>query len=262
MQSYEQLIAGPYNSEECLSSFKTLLEDPTNEEKILKAWEHAMPILGCVLNSQFSWMSQGTELYDEALSSGAIKLWNLLRSEKFHSRYYVNDDTHFAFLFGICRLEIITVLNKLRRHSDVPPFTTQSSLDSSPTSILFKIYAKELPQQVLEYVDEHIRFDGSEKRLCMFIAERLVGDHEIPTPVIRKQWGTKHLAFYQDYVRVLIRSALWEFKQQFHMMRSASDDAYDNLLANSLQDVFGEGMHVDGSVEPYEQWWNLGMEKE
>lgn len=250
LYTYDYYLALPYDNIACTQAYAELLTDPDNPDRVTKAWELSMPVLGCVLKSKFKWLQPGMEAYDEAVSSVAIKLYNVLSSKKFRERYYIDIKTHFSLLFGICRLEAITALNKVRKyHADLPVFITQSNLDSSPGSIHYKLYLNDLPNLILQTVASNCRFTGERKDLCLFIAEQLIEGTGIPVVTIRKKWGTKDLPFFIDYSRALVREALLEHKEDFRSMKPTEDSALDDAVMTSIYDIFGEGLRAETVME-------------
>jgi hypothetical protein len=253
------MIRASYNEAACLDAYRALKADPRNPGKVERALELTLPILNCVLCKHFSRFQPGSEAYDEAVSSTVIKLYNYLTSDRFYERYYDEPKTHFSLLFTICRSEVITAINKVRRYEnfDSTGMNPPPLYENSPTALEHRIYVKELPEHILAEVVSKIRFTGLDRDLCAFLAEKLVNGKGVPVTVVRKRWGTRNLKFFAEYVRVLIRAVLYELKPSIDKLPVISDLGFYSVL-NSEQDMFTEGWHT-GNNEV--DWW-LGCDTE
>lgn len=86
------------------------------------------------------------------------------------------------------------------------PFTGQ--LDSHDDAEI-RIYVEQVRRVVLEVVRSQIRFDGAEKKACIFIAKSLLGFIKISPSAATGMFRLKKnkLKFLEQYVQILIRRA-------------------------------------------------------
>lgn len=263
MKTYEEMISAPYDDRACIEAYRALLKKPKDIGLVLVAWEATLPILNCVLWTQFRGVQPGTETYDEAISSVSIKIYNYLMSDRFYEKYYDDPKSHFSLLFTICRSEVITAINKVKRYETVDMSAiTPSIVDGGHGAIEHKIFVKQLPTYILAQIETKIRFTGAERDLCTFLAERLILGKGIPVPIIRNKWGTRNLRFFADYVRVLVRSILYVLKPDIDAMPSIADTVVQANKDASEQEMFTEGLRWNGNWRSKEEWWLSGYEPE
>lgn len=238
MANYQKLALGSFDNKKCVESILKLKSDPTNEKLLEETIALCLPVVGRVLHLQFRWLRPGMEVYDDAPSMAAIKLYTFFTSEKFRTKdYYYFEQTIFAFLYNIFRHEIVNSLRKVTRATkDYSSTLTKTTLDD----VEYAIFASQLPQEVLRIVKEKIRFSGEDREQCELIASSLIDGTGVPLAFIKTRWGSKGTKFFSQYVRVLIRSALLQVREQANAFPSLSSDI-SSLLDNS---AYAEGFSM------------------
>jgi len=248
MATYEELIRRKYNNDICVDAFRKLIEHPKDPDAISLAIETALPVLGCVLNSNFKRVQPGTEEYEEILSSVPFSLYMYLCSDRFYSRFYNSSDSHFSFLFGIFRFEVLNTLKKTRRFSldHISSDSEYSSfgLESMSGFTEFKVLFNELPDDFFGKVESKVRFSGDEREIVLLIIRNFKEQRCPPVSVISQWWklGKKQIEFLINYVCTIIRFTLFEMKTEMLGLPNIINSEKD-FHDRNLQDVFANGMH-------------------
>lgn len=252
------MMRKPYNEEACIEIYRELKKDPRNPQKVELALELTLPILNFILSKYFYRYQPGMEAYDEAVSYTVIKLYSYLMSDRFYDKYYDDPRTHFSLLFTICKSEVITALKKVRKYEIfnqtgiVFPHIYSMNYEYGRSAIEHKIYLSELPEDILNKVIKKIRFIDEDFELCKLIATKLVNGEGVPVHLIRKKWGTRNLKFFTQYIRILIRSVLYDLKPDIEKFEFLSEIDKFSILSFE-QDFFTEGWHAGGASEA--DWW-------
>ncbi len=241
MSTYNRLIHSPYRREAAGVAFQNLIEHPKDPKCVEEAINVSFPVIGAVLRSHFRWLDKKSEAYEESVSSCVYRLYLLFLSDRFYTRFYINPESQFAYLYQVCKYEIISVISKLAREQQrgLPIPQALLNLDTSEAGIWYRIYLKEIPAEVYRNVKGRIRFTGKEGDLCDFIAVSLIEGRGIPVVLIRQKWGTTNLRFFTDYVRVLIRSVLVGMRKDIEAIPTVLEAEEAGAMEATAQELYG-----------------------
>ena len=85
-----------------------------------------------------------------------------------------------------------------------------------------RIFLNELKGLVGDRVLGRIRFSGLAWDACRYILECVLGERRVVEYHLRRYYGLKNPSFYVDYIEVLLRESLYDFRsQQYHVGRNA-----------------------------------------
>lgn len=267
MQTYEAMMRKPYNNELCTKLFRELMTKPKDDEIITEILEASLPVLGRVLQSNFRRIQPGTEEYEEVVSSVPLSFYLYLTNDKFYEKYYPSTESHFSFLYGIFRYEILNVLKRVKRFQrsdmDMPHSPVMAmNLSTAPVAIEYNTLLKELPNFLYEEIKKRLRFTNEENLICETIAYCMIlgpefdGTSIVPRALLNQVYeiGYEKVEFFEHYVRSNIYIILFNYKKQIDLMPSIIDGAI-NTAEYSVQEIFMEGMH---STKQPEFW--VGVE--
>ncbi len=250
MATYESLIRKTFDKDKCSEDFSRLRSDPRNSEYIGAVVESALPVLGCLLSTQFRRILRpGTEEYDEIISAVPASFFEYLNSDKFYEKYYDDPNTIFSFLYGMFRYEILNTLKKLRKHQDIDSkmvnnfsVTSYFNLEASASYMEYRLFANELPEFIISATLKKIRFTENDRTICETILNSLVNSNGIPWYLISEVYNIskQEIRFFVDHVVICIREVLRENREMFdhvpHVM-------YVELGNDKNYESFREGFH-------------------
>lgn len=228
--SYERMIHGKYDNELCHSTFLSLLDHPRENDLLLQAMETALPVLGRVLGTKFRSITPGTQTYEEVIDAVPFSFFLYLSSDNFYRRRdrWTNKESHFQYLWGIFRYEIINTLQQYRRAvpTDIPTHVTFPDyyLSLLPSSVDLAILLEQLPEVVLKDVEAYIRFrDDPDYGICLCVLESLILGNPIPWYTIKKaapEYDSAKVKFLVDHVKVLFRQILLKYRPEIEKMQT------------------------------------------
>lgn len=253
--TYDSMMRKQYDNLYCSSLFKQLLEKPKDSDLISKIIEASLPVLACVLNTNFKRIKPGSEEYDEIVSSVPVSFYLYLTNDKFYTKYYHSEESHFSFLFGIFRYEVLNVLKRVRRFQknefDLPSAPTLAiNLSSSYAAMEHKIILRELPQYLYDEVKSRLRFSDEENLICDTIASCLILDNRIgstnlvPVATLTQVYDIEmsRIEFFVNFVKTIVYMKLFDYKQYVDTIPSVMDVSLTNADF-LIQELFTEGMH-------------------
>lgn len=269
MQTYEMMMRRQYDNELCTQLFRELMKKPKDDKIISDIIEASLPVLSRVLQSNFRRIQLGTEEYDEVLSSVPVSFYMYLISDKFYEKYYSQSESHFSFLYGIFRYEILNVLKRVKRFQrsdmELPHSPVMAmNLSTAPVAIEYNTLLKELPQYIYDEICKRFRFTEEENLICETIAYCTIlspefdGTSIVPRILIHQVYDIEEerMAFFEDYVRSNIYIMLFDYKNQIDIMPSVLEGVL-NSSGFMIQEVFSEGMH---SSKQHEFWMGVDGE--
>lgn len=258
MLTYDQMLAGKVDKDACVEAYRALVRKPKNTDLVAEAVIVSMPILSCVIWSQFSWLRPGVDIYEDVLSRCACELTTFLMGDRFYERFYDEPEKHFSFIFGFFRNKILDTLEAATAsHSrlnkvvscaaDAPPVQHHVLAASSAASD-FRIFVSQLPTAIVRGVGDRCRFRGPERELCTLIARCMVEGRGVPTAIVRQKWAEQRrlLPFFTNYTRVLVRQTLLALRKEALSMTSVYEANLENTALGlgdigTFGPIMGEG---------------------
>lgn len=264
--TYGAMMRRQYDNVHCSSLFKQLLENPKDQDLISQIIEASLPVLACVLNTNFRRVKPGSEEYEEILSSVPISFYMYLMNDKFYGKYYHSEESHFAFLFGIFRYEVLNVLKKVRRFQkneyDVPNSPALvMNLSSSYAAIEHKLILRELPKYLYDEVRKHFRFTDEENLICETIANCLVLENRvgkanlIPISTLTQVYDIEksRIDFFINFVKTIVYMKLFDYKKYVDSIPAVMDISLSNADF-LIQELFMEGLHGGKRVDHWPEF--------
>lgn len=256
---YNKLILKPYNNEACYKAYCNLVANPKDPDAVGEAVESSIPVLGIVLKSVFRFLRADSPDYDDILSYVPYSLYLYLISDTFYLKFYNNEESHFAWLFGVFRFEILNSLKassrgryqgpeagEVIRRNAIPGYY----LNYLPSSIDLAILAKQIPVLVMKEVEKKIRFrEGSDYRVCMTALQSFVEGQILPWYLLDQIVPHSRVCFLVDHVKIHIRSVLLAHREEFENLTSLIGEELRTYSDDSAQDFVSGGSVFLGSEE-------------
>lgn len=262
--TYEEMMKLRYNKNKCVEAFRELVKNPRGENEVIRVLEVSLPVLGCVLNSQFKRLQPGTEEYDEIISSVPCSFYQYLMTNRFYERFYDNPDSQFSYLFGLFRYEVLNILKKIRKHNKFEMDTPNSpvmamNLDSSYHAVEYKIFFKQLGKYMFTEFEKSLRFSDIENDICRTIAQNFIFNNVsfVPMSLLVQMRGELKVGsdyeskfkFFGDFTKCRLMMIILDNKDMIDMLPSIIDVETMYSSDHTVQDVFLEGMHTGREPE-------------
>jgi hypothetical protein len=82
------------------------------------------------------------------------------------------------------------------------------------STTIHQIFLEELPDIIRDRCLDKFRFQGHEYRGCIYILDQMMSDEEVVVAYLKRQFQMRDPLFFIDYVTVIVRSVLYDMKDQ------------------------------------------------
>jgi hypothetical protein len=227
MDSYETLIHREYDNAKCHSVYASLLEKPKDPDLVVQALEESLPVLGRVLGTCFRSVKPSTIMYEEILERVPYALYVYLTSDTFYNKFYLREDSHLGYLWGLFRHEVLNALAAFRRSipSRVPVYIGYPDYYSEflPAAVEIGIFLEQLPSTVSRDAEQMIRFrESPDYEICLTALEAIVWGKPIPWFTLRSlapDYLLPRVEFLVEHARVLVRKVVFQYRREFEELQ-------------------------------------------
>lgn len=172
-----------------------------------ECWRRSLPLIDTMLRKEFPSVRSSDK--GEFVTLASYKLWNIISK-----RHVPNTDQFHRYLRTCIARVIITEITKLIRQREIPPEADPPRIArlKSHRDVETLLFLADLPDLVRSRVEAKVRFDGNERTACLYIADRFLAGKTPVMEVLRDDYKIQHAAFLCEYVLILIREALYAYK--------------------------------------------------
>ena len=246
MDRYETLIHREYNNAKCHNTYASLLKKPRDPDLVVQAMEVSLPILGRVLGTCFRKIKPSTIMYEEVLERVPYALYSYLVSDTFYNKFYLQEDSHLGYLWGLFRHEVLNALSAFRRSvpSRVPAYMGYPDYYSEflPAAVELGIFLGQLPSTVTRDAEQLIRFrESPEYEICLSALEAIVAGKPIPWFTIRSlapDYRLPQIEFLVEHARVLVRKVVLQYRSEFEQLQAQLSEEVQ-VVKDSIRTTVG-----------------------
>lgn len=204
---------GWWDQEAAYAAFDAYRTEPTSQ-RFDTAINLSLPIIRVVYSTQkFKVTYDGDE--DDLISHAALTITKALPKMIEKPKEKLDNDKKYMRYLFTC------VINAFYREYDVlhgkhnklyrKMFEEQETSEASESTNNVKaleatLTLQRIPQQLLDYAMELVRFEGSSRRVCQYILEQMIGGREIAKSVLQLM-GCKDRYFFIHYCESILVQA-------------------------------------------------------
>jgi len=199
-----------------------------------------LPLCKIVAISHFYWVPESA--WEDMFAEAYIEIYRTVTEKRCQSNAY-------SFFFGLIKNTLnkkakhyVDFANPRERHDG--DFELKSPFPQAK-DIHHQIFLKDLPDIIRHMVLSNVRFSGNEYQACRYILNRFIMGRRVIYFVLKNRYHIEkeRFKFFEDYVIVLYRSALFSIKRDLTF--TVEDEGYSLPMRSYISEELGYGESQD-----------------